>query len=62
MRIRDEANDDEIIRIASSTSSYVDSDFFKEAMKESDEDDRDSQIYATNITCIRADWILNQQD
>ena len=34
----------------------------RRAVDRDDEDDRDSQIYATNITCIRADWILNQQD
>jgi len=51
------ADSHEIVRVSPSSSSYVDDHYFEEIMGE-DRENTKFQTYAINMKCIRADWIL----
>ena len=51
--------ENEIITISGSTSSYVDSAYFKDMVGE-DPQNKDYITYGVNYHCVRADWILSE--
>lgn len=58
-RINSEPIDEEIIRISGHFCSYVDDVFFKECMGEA-QFDPSSKVYGSDVVCVQADWILNE--
>ena len=51
--------DDEIIIVRPTASSYVDEDYFRKIVGEVDSTDQQSRTFAVKIECVRADWIIN---
>ena len=58
LKAKDE--DELIVAINTSSSSYVDEDYFKTVMGENTSDP-DYLTFAVKITAIRADWIINNK-
>jgi hypothetical protein len=52
-----DCDNDEIVKVSPSHSSYVDDSYFESVMGE-DKNNLKFHTYAVNIYCIRADWIL----
>jgi len=61
LMLKQSSSQDDIIKVTPSSSSYVDVAYFEEVMGE-DKLRNDFKTYACKISCIRADWILNDVD
>jgi hypothetical protein len=55
--LRPNINQDDIIKVTPSSSSYVDVAYFEDQMGEN-KHGKNFKTYACKIYCIRADWIL----
>ena len=57
--------DEEIIIVRPTKSSYVDEDYFKKVVGELDADELESisdrKTFAVKIECVKADWIINEE-
>ena len=53
--------EDSIIAVSPSTSSYVDEDYFNKVVGE-DIDNPNNLTYAVSFRCIRADWLINKPE
>jgi hypothetical protein len=53
--------DEEFISISGSICSYVDSDYFKEVVKENPFN-KNFITYGVSYHCVRADWIINDDE
>ena len=54
-------DNEEIIKVCPSRSSYVDEDYFEEVMGE-DIYNPNNKTFGVNIKSVRADWILNDEE
>ena len=59
--IVDQKEEDKIVTISGSISSYVDSSYFLTTVGE-DPTNKNFITYAVNYHCVRADWILNDKE
>lgn len=61
VRTRKQAEDQDILVCTPSQCSYVDDVYFEEIMGEQPNNPQ-SLTFAVNIQCVRADWIVNQEE
>lgn len=55
-----EIEDEEIIIVRPSSSSYIDDDYFKNVVGEHKPRDLNAMTFAVNVEIIRVDWIINE--
>lgn len=56
-----EQEDEEIVIVRPSLSSYIDEDYFKKVVGERASADVHANTFAVQVMCVKADWIINDQ-
>jgi hypothetical protein len=56
-----EQEDEEIIIVRPSPSSYIDEAYFKQSVGEHESTDHSAKTFAVKVECVKADWIINDQ-